>query len=154
MKFIFNIILIILIVVLQTSFVPEMKIFNIYPNLILLIFLSLIFIDRNDEALWWAGLGGIFLDLTTQIHFGVYTISMVTIYIIVQYFVRRVFSDPPIILAAGIFFISSILLNIYFMVFEFSFLLIIMEATHSAVVGCVIYFLVKNYLKSKETFKI
>lgn len=154
MKFFGNFLLIILVVILQSTFVPKIIFFNSFPNLILIIALSLLFIRRTEEALWWGLIGGLLLDLISPVRFGIYTFSILTIFIIAYIITDRIFSDPTLPLSILLFFVASLLSNIIFFLLTFNYYVLISEAIYSAVVGCIIYGLIKYYFQPKESIKI
>lgn len=154
MKIIVNVLLILLAIILQTSLLPKIDFFGTFPNLVLLIMLSLLFINRTEEALWWTGGGGILLDLVSPARFGIYTFSLLIIFILTYILVSRIFSDPSLLLAAVFFFVASLLMNLFFLFLTSYFLLLISTAIYDTLVGCIIYGLVKYYYKPKEAIKI
>lgn len=152
MKNLINILLIILAVVLQISLLPQISFLTAFPNLIFLIMLSLVFINR-PESLWWLG-GGILLDLVSPFRFGLYTISLVVVFLLANYLVNHIFSDPSLFIAAVFFFVGSIILNAIFLLLTSQFSLLFFEVIYSTFVGCIIYGLIRYYLKPKEVIKI
>ena len=154
MKTFLNILLVIIVVILETTLVPKMAIFGAFPNLVMLVILSLIFINRTRDALWWVLIGGVLLDLFSPVRFGAYTLSFVAIFFLAYYLVNYVFSEPSVFLAAGIFFISSLILNIIFLMYFHYFGLYFIEAIYSTFVGCIVYGLIRYYYKQGEEVKI
>jgi len=154
MKTFLNILLVTIVVILETTLVPKMAIFGAFPNLVMLVILSLIFINRTRDALWWVLIGGVLLDLFSPVRFGAYTLSFVVIFFLAYYLVNYVFSEPSVFLAAGIFFISSLILNIIFLMYFHYFGLYFIEAIYSTFVGCIVYGLIRYYYKQGEEVKI
>jgi len=154
MKIFINVLLIVIAVILQITFMPKIAFLGAFPNLILLVALSLIFIKKIEEALLWIGLGGILLDLFSPVHFGVYIVSLILIFAISYYLVNYVFSDFSLFLAAAIFFISSIIFNIIFLLYTHYFNLYLLEAVYTTLLGCMIYGIIRYYYKPSEEVKI
>lgn len=154
MKIFINLLLIILTVILQISLVPKLVFLGVFPNLILLVFLSLLFIGKPEESLWWAGTGGILLDVTSPYFFGIYTFSMLFVYIIAYYLTNHGFSNPSLFTAAAIFFISAVIANLIFMFYTRDYYNLLIEAIYSTLVGCIIYGLMRYRFKQKEEVKI
>jgi rod shape-determining protein MreD len=154
MKFIIQLILIIIAVILQISLVPKLALFGTFPNIILLIFLALLFIGRPQESLWWAGIGGILLDLASPSYFGIYTFSMLIVYVLVFYLTNRIFSNPSVFVAAVIFFVSSLMINSIFIFYVHNYAGFLIEAVYSTLIGCMIYGLMRYRTKKREEVKI
>lgn len=154
MKFILNLLLIILAVILQISLIPKLALFGSFPNIILLIYLALLFVGKPQESLWWAGIGGILLDLVSPSSFGIYTFSMLAVYIPAYYLTNRVFNNPSVFVAAIIFFVSSLVANLIFMFYTHNYSGILIEAIYSTLVGCMIYGLMRYRGKTREEVKI
>lgn len=154
MKFIINLLFIILAAILQITFIPELTIFSGIFNLIFLIMLMFVFASRPSEALWWAGLGGIVLDLLSPVKFGFYTLSLLVICLLTNYLVERIFTDPNIFVASGFFFGGSLILNLFWLTVNPSWQAFFISAIYNTVVGTIIYGVIKIYQTPREAIKI
>jgi len=154
MKFFVNLLLIIAAVILQISLVKEFSIYFAVINIILIIMLMLVFANRPIEALWWAGLGGIALDLVSPARFGLFTLSLLVIYYVVNLLIQKVFTDPNIIVVATIFFVSSIFVDAAWLFVNPSWQVLLINAIYNTVVGSVFYFLCRDRLRPKEAIRI
>lgn len=154
MKFFINLLLIIVAVILQISLVKEFSIYFGSINLILIVMLSLVFANRPTEALWWAGLGGIALDLISPVRFGLYTLSLLVIYYAINSLIRKVFTDPNIIVVIIALFISSILLDAVWLLVNPIWYVLLINAIYNTVVGSVFYFLCQDRLRPREAIGI
>lgn len=92
MKYFLSFLIILSVVVLQVSFLPHFKIYNVIPNLFLLILVSWAILRQYQQAYIWGLLGGLFLDLNSQILFGINTLSFListfAIFFIIKNFVN------------------------------------------------------------------
>ena len=154
MKILINILLIIFAIILQIAFLPLVSIHGAYPNILLIVILSLLFIGRINESLWWVGIGGLVMELFSTSHFGVYIISFIVIFLLFYYFINRIFSDPSLVSAAFLFFVASLMLNIVFVIMTHYYFVYIAEAIYTAIVGCIIYSLIKYYYRPIDEVKI
>jgi len=154
MKILINILLIIFAIILQIAFLPLVSIHGAYPNILLIVILSLLFIGRVNESLWWVGIGGLLIELFSTLHFGVYIISFIIIFLLFYYFINHIFSDPSLVSAAFLFFVASLMLNIVFVIITHYYFTYLVEAIYTAVVGCMIYILIKYYYRPVDEVKI
>ncbi|MEW6407209.1 MAG: rod shape-determining protein MreD [Patescibacteria group bacterium] len=110
MKYFLSFLIILFAVILQVSFLPHFKIYNVIPNLFLLILASWAILRQHREAYIWGFFGGLFLDLNSQILFGVNTLSFLVsalaIFFIIKNFVNvnNLVSKIILIFLASIFY--------------------------------------------------
>ena len=149
MKIFLNILLIILAVILQITFLPSFEFKGVFPNLVFVGMLSLLLVGRKEESLWWAGIGGISLDLFSPGYFGIYTLSFLAVYAAVYFLIMYVFSDPSLIISVPIFFVGTMLVNLCFLLMTGNYTGYFTEATYNTFVGCIVYGLVKIYYSPK-----
>lgn len=146
----------IFILFLQFFIVPNLTIYNAFPNFFLVILVLLCLTFRFDLALFWAIAGGLSLDLYSTWFFGFYTISFLSIYIILQLVLEKYFTEPVFLVIVLSFFISSIIIEIWLYIFinkEISFLII--DAFLNTVFGSILYYLFSSRLKKKDNiFKL
>jgi rod shape-determining protein MreD len=149
-----NILLILLAVVLQISIMPNLAIWQVFPNLILISTVILIFSGRDKEALYWAALGGITLDLFSTFHFGIFTVSLLIIYFLISYLVKKFFSDPNFIIATGLFLISGVIFDLILFIINPQWQIFVGEILYNAVLGVLLYSIFKNKFKVKDAVRI
>lgn len=154
MKTFILILTIIMAVILQISVIPNFSIYNVFPNIVLIVMLGLLYVRRTNEALWWMGLGGLLLDLVSPVRFGVYTLSFMIIFALNYYLIEYIFTDPSILLAGALIFISSLISNIIFLLLTHYYSQIFTEAIYTSFVGCILYWIIRYYYKPKEEVKI
>ncbi len=123
-------------------------------NLVLIICLILVFVGRPKEALIWAGIGGIILDLLSGVSiFGAYTLSLVVICLASSFLVKKFFTSPNIFVASIFFFFASIILDIFWLFVNFNLQILLFNAIYNTIVGIILYIFLKDYLKPREMFK-
>lgn len=156
MKNILHIILILIAVILQLTLLPHLAIFGSKLNLILVVFLTLVFCSRFAWALWWVSLGGILLDLTSTFYFGLYTLDLLILLILSTYLVFKIFHSPNIFVAFGFFFVFSILFDLIFCALASTSFnsLIFASGLYNSLIGLLIFYFVKRNLKVEEKIKI
>lgn len=155
MKVYVNIFIILLAVFFQITILPHLGIFGIYPNLILLGIIILIFIGREQEALWWVLLGGIFLDFFSPVRFGGYTISFIIVYFSLTLILKYYFAQPSFLNAFWLIVTVSIISGLIFSLLTWQFsILIFLEAILNGILGIIGYWFISHYLKVPEEIKI
>lgn len=154
MKIIVNILLIIFAAIMEISSAPVLSVYGGTLNVVLLAMIALILIKRFDEAVLWAGIGGVMLDVMSPTRFGIYTLELLAIYFIIYYLVRHVFFDPPLYLAILIIIAASALFNLIFIFYNFNLIIYFATIIYNTVVGSIIYYLIRSYYKPKEEVKI
>lgn len=155
MKIFINILLIIFAVIIQTAFLPALSVLGSHPNIVLIIAIILLAIQRKSEALWWFGFGGLILDLISPFYFGIYTLSFMVVYFILYYLVDYIFSDPSILVTAMFLLFGSFISNIIFLILDINtYEILIIEALYAMVFGSIIFYFMKHYLSHKDAVKI
>ena len=150
-----NIFLILMVVFLQITLMPKIGIQYAYPNLILLAMLILIFVGRESEAIWWAVLGGIFLDLVSPARFGVYIFSFIAIFFLASFAFKNLFAQPTLVMSAGIIYLSSLGLSLILSLFTWQIhWQILIEAGYAVLIGVPLYWVTQHYLKPSEEIKV
>ena len=81
-------------------------------RLLLLIGLSLLFLDYLEESFWWMIGGGILLDLHSSQLFGLHTLIFLAIYLSVSFFRQRVVHQPNLFLLVGTVLISILIYDL------------------------------------------
>lgn len=97
MKYVFGVLLLILIVLFETSVLPFFPVFGTQPNLLLVILLALQFLGFSQESYYAAFFGGILSDLLAGNLFGLGSLTLLLLSGAVG-LVRRFASASPLIL--------------------------------------------------------
>lgn len=111
-RLIFHLISILIIFFIEVTIVQILFPPSASLRLLLLIGLSLLFLDYSEEAFWWLIGGGILLDLQSSQVFGLQTFIFLGIYLGVSLFRQRVVHQPNLFLLAGILFISVLIYDL------------------------------------------
>lgn len=157
MKIFIHIICIILAVILQTTLLPQIKLLGGMPNLVLLTVLTLIFINRFDEAIIWVIIGGILLDLTSPIRFGYYYFALLIIYFLIRLLIVRLFNNPSWIISAIFFLFASVLLDCYWIYYDCSIntlTIILANAIYNIIFGLILYYLMQYYYLPQDKISV
>jgi len=143
--------ILIFILFLQLFIIPNLTIFDSFPNFFLIILVLLCLTFRFDLALFWAIAGGLTMDLYSTWFFGFYTISFLCIYVILQLVLEKYFTEPVFLVIVSSFFLSSIIIEIWLYIFIYKEIIILLvDATLNTIFGTILYYLFSNKLKKKD----
>jgi len=115
--------LVLLLTVLQTSFLPHFELLGSVPNLILVFIVSWCILKNYKNGLFSAVLGGFLLDLFSSTFFGInmisLTVTMIVTYLVISNFVdmNNIYTRIGMISLATLFYYLFILL--IFFILEF-----------------------------------
>lgn len=90
-------------VVLQTTVVPFLKVGNAYPDLLLIVTVSMGLIFGHTAGSSVGFISGLLWDLLTAQFFGMYTLAKMLTGCFVGYFEKKVFKEHPILPLTAIF---------------------------------------------------
>lgn len=151
MKFFGHLILIIIVSALQISLVPNLSIFAAYPNLVLIGLMILLFSNLKAPALWWAGIGGFFLDVFSSMHFGIYILLFLGIYFLTHFLSSRFINEFSFLSIMTGFFLGSIVIDIipYFAANR-DWIILVGNAVYTMIIGIIIYYLITDKIQPKK----
>lgn len=86
----------ILVSLLQSTLSPRIQVGSVWPDFLLLAVMSWALLRRTDEALGWAFVGGLLIDLTSGGPFGASAIGLMVVVLIAGATVASVFRDRTI----------------------------------------------------------
>lgn len=151
MKFLIYLTAAIITVIIQVSIIPNLSIGGSFPNLVLIGSLILLFSNRQVEALWWTGAGGLFLDVFSPLRYGINTLLLIGIYFLIKIVINRFLTQPLTIVIAGSFFVCSVLMDLIpFFLSNGDWVILIKNASYNTFLGMAVYYLVHDKLKVKE----
>lgn len=151
MKFFKHFVLIIVVVVLQISVVPNLAIAGTYPNLILIGMLVLFFSSQKTPALWWAGFGGLSLDIFSTLHYGLFTISFLGSYFLLVFISDRFISSFSFLTIIIGFFAASLIIDLIpFLVSDKNWPILVGNAIYTVLVGIIIFYFISDKLQPKR----
>lgn len=139
--------------VLQISLMPSLSISSSQANLILLVILSLIFISRRKEALWWVIGGGILLDLFTSLIWPINLLSYLLIYVLIVVLLDRLIANLRWYIVILMVFLSSLIFDLPFYLIRgdyHSYSLMFFDAIYNVILGLIIYYFFSYYYSPKK----
>jgi len=156
MKFLLSIIIIFLLVILQSSLYPYLKICNAFPNLILILVLILSILKGYKKSLVWVLFGGFLLDVYSFNNpLGTSILSLLLISYLAYFFSQNIFKKTSIfsVILIGIggtliykLFIIFVLL-IVGISFQLSYSQLIFQIIYNLVVLIPLFYLMKSRIK-------
>lgn len=151
-----KILAILILIILQLTFLPKLMIFSSIPNLIIIVSLSLLFRGFLSDSLMVAILGGLFLDLASPLRFGIYTLFLIAIILLLNLVILKNIPEPNLLIIYFLFFLIFGILNLLIFLFIHLApnLLIILDAALSSLWGIVIYLLIGRLMGPKEELKL
>jgi rod shape-determining protein MreD len=117
MKYFLSFLIIIAAVILQVSFLPHFKIYETIPNLFLLIVVSWVILRQHFSAYFWGFLGGVLLDLNSQILFGANTLSFLFTVFALYFIIKNFVNINNLISKIFLVFLATIFYKIIFVFF-------------------------------------
>jgi rod shape-determining protein MreD len=91
-KKLLSLVAIFLVVILQTSLVPNVALFGVFPNLLFVFIFCWCLIDDFKEASIWAVAGGMLLDLFSLTSFGLSSLTFLLV-VAVLYFASQIVAN-------------------------------------------------------------
>lgn len=99
-------------VLLQTTLSPYLKIAGVHPDLVLLLVIGWIILRGLEEAISWALIGGLALDIISAAPFGVFTFTMLLVAFVTSLSHGRIFGSS-IVLPLTLTFPLTLLFNAF-----------------------------------------
>lgn len=157
MNLLIHSLLIFILVILQISFFSQISFWGGSLNIILVILLSLLYIDRQKEAFYWVIIGGILLDLVSPLRFGIYLFLSLLVYILNHFLIRRFIFRKNLYIIFFMIFFSSIIYESWFLLWDRSLIaakIILISALINSLIGLFIKYWIDYYYQQKEEVKI
>jgi len=111
MKSFFAILILLLVVIFQTTLIPFLALGGVTPNLVLVLILFLVIFKGFQEIWWLVILAGLFSDLFSGLPFGLISLSLLITSYLIDRFNRSVFSGAKIWLVAALIALGSLFYN-------------------------------------------
>lgn len=155
-KTIFKILGILILVILQLSFIAKFSIFGAVPNLILILAITLVLRGHEQEGFLVAGLGGLFIDLASLQRFGIYTLIFLLLVFVINFYLLKAVPLPNLFISFLIFVGSFIFLDlIIFLSLKIGLSWqILIDAFINGLWGILIYVLVQRMIKPREEIQL
>lgn len=112
MKRFFLVFILVLSLFLEVGFFTNLKIFGVVPNIFLMLLIALSFIIPEEELLYAAFFGSLFLDLFSSSYFGFQTIIILFIIFIVMLASYFIFSTVNVFLLIILATISTVFFEV------------------------------------------
>lgn len=154
MKFVLSIIIIFLLILLQSSLYPYLKIYNAFPNLILILTLILSILGGYKKSLIWVIFGGLLLDIYSFNNpIGISILGLFLISYLAYFFRQNIFKKADILLMIsvgvggtliyGLFLMSALL--IVGVNFRFTITQLISQIIYNLIIFIPLFFLIKKF---------
>jgi rod shape-determining protein MreD len=155
MKKIFFYLLILLIVIMQITMMPQTNPI-IYPNIPLVFIVILSMMRFETTALWWSLLGGSLLDLFSPYPFGFYTFFFITIWLLIHFIINRFIDEPNLWQQTIVTFLIFCLIETVVIIFHRVAVIPVVPILPlvDTVIGLVVYRILLLYSRRKITYKL
>jgi len=95
-KTIFIILALFFVAILQTTFMPKLSIYGVFPNLMLIVIIYKSLFKEYKEIFIWPLVGGIVLDVFSATPFGVFTLSFLIVSLIINFLSRNIWTSENV----------------------------------------------------------
>jgi len=145
--------LISLVLFFQVGIFPHIAILGVYPNLILILIISLSILKGFKESLLWTIIAGLFLDFYSLSNLlGISVICLLIVSFVAFFLARNIFKKTNPSSVASVFFLTIILYNILLLVsykiigndFEIVFLKILINVLYSSIISVPVFYMIKK----------
>lgn len=156
MKLLLSIIIIFLLVILQSSLYPYLKIYNAFPNLILILVLILSILKGHKKSLVWVLFGGFLLDVYSFNNpLGTSILSLLLVSYLAYFFSQNIFKKTSIfsviLIGIGGTLIYKLFLILVLLIVDissqFSYSQLIFQIIYNLVVLVPLFYLIKSRIK-------
>lgn len=155
-KNLLKILIIISIGITQVTLMPNLSILGIWPNLLLILVIMLVFFNADQEALLSASLGGLILDLSSPIFFGFFTVFLVANFLVIRFVTNRFLDEPNLAVALLVLFLNLLICDSFISLLnrQFNFGLIIINSFYGIAIGVIFYQLLSIWIDNEQSIKL
>lgn len=125
----------------QLTLIPILGIKGIYPNIVLIGAVMLVMMDMEDDALLLAIIGGIILDLSGPLYFGLNVIIIIGIILSFRYIINKFIPVMNVItIAIGVLIatmVNAAVVNLF--IGQWPSITIVLEGLYGLLIGYIIY---------------
>ena len=155
MKYIIVILFVFSVLFLQIGIFPNLKIFNAYPNIVLLAILSLAILKGWKNCLGWIIIAGMFLDFYGLYNVvGVSVLALLLTGLFAQFLNQKLFKKENNLSLGLIFLISSLFYEVLLIIafkafgigFNFALMGLIIKPIYSSLAALPIFYIIKWYV--------
>jgi len=152
--------LISLVLFFQVGIFPHIAIAGAYPNLILILIISISILKGFKESLLWTIVAGLFLDFYSLNNFlGISVINLLIVSLVAYFMTQNIFKKTSPSSVASVFFLTIVLYNILLLVgykisgngFEFVFLKILIGVLYDSIVAVPVFYIIKKLFPVVKT---
>lgn len=154
MKTFYHLAIIFLVVIFQVIFVPWISFYQSLPNFVLITLISLVFLGKSDLASYWAGAGGILLDLFSGQRFGAFTLSFLLTLFILQIISKKLIFPSFSSFIPLFFFFSLFQASFFALLTSFYSWSIFTSSLYNLPFGILVYYFLGKKRKREELIKI
>lgn len=153
---IIKILVIIFIVILQFTLMPLLAIKGVWPNLLLISIVVLMLIEYADDALLFACIAGMIVDLAGPLRYGINTIFLCSIYFMIKFLLKKYISEINILVLIILITLVTVLYSLYigFIVGINPNQFIIYQVLYNCIIAIGIYYLISMFNLQKLIIKI
>jgi rod shape-determining protein MreD len=155
-KNILKILIIIAVAVIQVTLMPNLNIYGVWPNLLLILALLLIFFGAEPEAYLTASLGGLILDLASPLSFGFYTLTLVSLTVFIRFLVNKFLNEPNVPVIIVILSLSILFMSILesLVAHDFHVNLIFINLIYGLFMGLIFYRVLSFWIDNQQKIKV
>lgn len=155
-KNILKFLIIIAVAVIQITLMPNLNIYGVWPNLLLILALLLIFFGAEPEAYLTASLGGLILDLASPLAFGFYTLTMVSLTVFVKFLVNKFLNEPNVPVIITILSLSILFMSTLESLLAHNFILnlILINLLYGLFIGIIFYRVLSFWVDNQQKIKV
>lgn len=153
---ILKILSIIILAILQITLMPHLGFQTIWPNLILLVALVLMFLDFEVESLLVAIVGGLILDLASPLFFGLHSVILIILILITKLLLTKFLTEPNAVII-GLFLVIASFFNeslVMLITRNFLWLPVLINGFYSAIIGLILYRFFEYWFKKQPIIKM
>jgi len=146
-----KILLIFIIALFQIILMPLIEINGVWPNIVLLTAIALIFLGKKDDVFWLALLGGFILDLSNPLKFSFNIVILPVILLLINYVFERFLSESNIFIIGLVSGFSGLIYGLFFLVISGNWFYngLVADFFYSAFAGIAAYVLMKKIIKER-----
>ncbi|MDP2934418.1 MAG: rod shape-determining protein MreD [bacterium] len=158
MKFIFSMIFILVLLFFQIGILPHLAIREVYPNIVLVSFISFVILRGFKKSIVWAIAAGLFLDFYSLNNIvGIFVVCFLLSSYLAFFLSQNIFkkSNPssviPIFFLTTIFYnLSALVLHkIFSLEFDFGILTFLVNVLYNTIIAIPVFYLIKKYYARK-----
>jgi hypothetical protein len=102
-KTIVKIMVITLLAILQFALFSKLTLFGVFPNIIIILAIALLFRGHFQDSFLVAAIGGLMMDIISPLRFGIYTFLIIVILLLINFVILKFLPTPNLIASFFIF---------------------------------------------------